>query len=153
MGSKGFWRALVFQGLIPVLCSHCKVPLEATNEYTAILDPLTKERISAARTKYENGSGQVYVKGPGCSACNNKIPGYQGREVCASLVIPDEKLLELFENVNMSAADKYLQSLMTFPINPHKNFTGLNVIHHAAYKMFEGIVSPFDVERFFGYIE
>lgn len=150
MSSESFWRALAFQGLTPLLCNHCKIKLSENEKNTNQLSDDISGRIKKILKNYEIGEfGNIYVKGNGCEHCNH---GISGREVCASIIVPDHDIVKHFEKMDIVEAQDEWNSRKAKVINPDKNIDGLTVFDHAVHKMFQGKISPLDVERYFGRI-
>lgn len=70
---------IIFQHLVPALCSHCKIKYDPLDLYVFPGDDGIKNRI--ARVLHDGST--IFVKGKGCSCC---IGGYIGRTVCAEVV-------------------------------------------------------------------
>jgi general secretion pathway protein E len=143
LGSKDFLVGLLYQRLVPVLCSRCSIPF---HEHLARHDA-TESDIKLAR-RLEDVFGKehldkIKVRGTGCDACMHT--GVVDRTVCAEIVQPDFTLLRMFRNDQMIEAYQYWRGKSNRDVRS-SNMNGKVVLEHALYKVSTGMCSPVDVE-------
>lgn len=85
----------------------------------------------------KNELKSLRFKGSGCEHC--KYSGYSGRMVCAETLVPDDKILEILAEGNISKAKNYWKRYLN----------GRTANEDAIFKMKEGTVDPKDVENIF----
>lgn len=134
---------LVYQKLLPVLCSNCAVPLADAIKHKLIDGALT-ERIERVAESRED---DIHVrKQDGCDHCDHD--GIIGRTVCAEIVPIDPKLRTFLRAGDDESAIDYVRGLKQG--NLMKNPIGTNALDVAIHKMREGIFCPRDVESELG---
>lgn len=135
----GFISGVVFQRLVPVLCEHCRVPLNV--ESAKSLRAATYKRVKTVTRP----SDSVFIKGPGCGHCDGR--GTKGRLPCVEMLIPDVVLLTLLRAGKEQEARAYWASS-----HEHLNIDGMGItaIAHAVQRMRQGLFDPAQVERFLG---
>lgn len=150
MGSPEFINGLIYQKLMPLLCSNCAIPfLEevASSHASHATTELAKRLKDVANLDKDN----IRVRNPqGCEKCRNL--GVVGRTVCAEVIAPDFAMLRLFRNQAAIEAKAYWRSLSDNQPDS-ENMTGKTVLEHALMKMRRGIVSPYDVEDLLGPVD
>lgn len=132
----GFISGIVYQRLVPVLCSHCSLP---------IVSPEARGRIPADvfnRVTHvaDLGSHNVRVRGDGCERCRHT--GISGRTIVAEFVIPDQRLLKLIAEDDNIAAYEYWKDSGVLKVGN----VGVTALSHAIHKMRQGLLDPMDVE-------
>lgn len=146
MGSPEFINGLVYQKLMPMLCSHCAIPfskvLEGNDASEADLE-LAKRLESVADLKKDD----IKIRGRGCDKCDSM--GIKGRTVCAEVIAPDYTMLKFFRQQAAIEAKGYWLSLTDGRLDS-ENMTGKPVLLHAILKMKRGLVSPHDIEELLG---
>lgn len=140
--SPGFISLLVYQTLAPVLCAHCRIPLQQMisgpidNELRELLDRLEQvllaPRYQAQYNMMQAQQSIYFANHAGCEHCRR---GYVGRTVFAEMVDPDTTLLQHFRDSNYEAGIRYWRSN-----------GGKTVLEHGIQKMFAGLVDPRSVE-------
>ncbi|MGE3342296.1 MAG: GspE/PulE family protein [Vicinamibacterales bacterium] len=138
---EGFLSGVIYQRLVPVLCSTCSVPFEdavATGRIRrALIDRV--HRVS------DSSKDNVRVRNhQGCPACSGR--GIVGRTPCAELLVPDSTLLAHLRANDERAARAYWHS------QERQNVDGLGVtaVAHAISKMRTGLLDPADIESQIG---
>lgn len=126
-------RGLTAQRLFKTLCPNCKKRLSDHPEMKAYQRML--------RAYGDIGLQQTSLKGDGCEQCDYK--GITGRTVCSEVIIPDNYFLELMTVNRSSEAMKYW-------IN---ELSGRTLKEAAVEKMFKGLISIEEVERWCGFID
>jgi len=133
--SPGFISGIIYQRLLPVMCDKCRISIR---EGAHRLDGDTLIRLE---TVIDPTVDQVFVRGDGCSHCNNT--GYVGRTVCAELLTPDLVFLQHMANNRVLDAEQHWL----------KNGDGATddsdyptVLSHAITKMRAGLIDPRDIE-------
>lgn len=147
LASVGLVGALIYQKLVPVLCSRCKVAAtdierDGGPTFTAVL----------RRVRAVNGGsldGVYFRHEGGCEHCGKR--GITGRTVCAEILRPTPEMLEAIG----TGASRRLWELWRAQISttdPHA-MLGRTAFEHAIWKMRAGIVSPLAVEGEFRYLD
>lgn len=120
-------KGLVNQSLTRVLCNHCKTPyLESRDSISIDL----RQRVEA-RCIPE----QVFLKGRGCSHCNNR--GVTGRTAIAEIIQPDLAFMRIFREKGKADAQ-------AFWVNEQG---GITKNAHLLRRINQGLVDPFIGER------
>lgn len=166
-------RGAVGQRLLPRLCERCRIPLA---EFTTVLqggralpgdrDPgrmkMTVKRWAAGipdtarlgcddaalTARADSWSEGVYLRGEGCEACRDhatsgasgRARGFRGRQPVVEAVMFDEPLLEALAQGDRRTART--QAIRSGGLEP--------MITHGTRLMFDGMVSPEDVEASIG---
>lgn len=143
LSTRGFISGLIYQKLVPVLCTHCKVPYSPE---------LIQDRGLVARIKEVTRQGdQLFLaSSTGCEHCEGL--GVTGRSVCAEMVIPDKEMLNFFREKNPNAAFQYWRDRRNKSLKKKDGYSmvGMTALDHAIMKMRQGICSPEDVEAELG---
>jgi type II secretory ATPase GspE/PulE/Tfp pilus assembly ATPase PilB-like protein len=149
IASPNFIAGLIFQRLLPVLCEHCKRPLQATDLAHSgnLRDRELHERLKRVGAHKDN---TLFTRGAGCPRCDNT--GYKGRTVCAEVVLPDNTMLKHWAHGNLFDAIEYWRSIRESNNNPHSS-QGRTALEHALSKMMAGKICPHDVEHGFGNLD
>ncbi|WP_167370628.1 GspE/PulE family protein [Pandoraea vervacti] len=134
--SPNFLTAIVYQKLIPVLCTHCKRPASEA------LDDATLSVIGALGID----TSKVCVEGPGCERCNGR--GTRGQTVVAEVCELSDALLDLLREGHFWEAERHWRACHDGDLTS-ANMTGKSAMEHAMYKMSQGLVDPRDVEAAF----
>lgn len=146
VSSLNFIAGLVYQKLIPILCEHCKVPLDQNK----ILDNGNSRDLaflSRLQMVCDLSEHSIFVRSDnGCPHCNGR--GVSGREVCAEVIVPDLKMRAYWKSNDDVGAYQHWRS--TNNKNEPLNGQGKTALEIAIYKMTLGIVSPYDIEADFG---
>ncbi len=134
--SPDILSGLIYQTLVPVLCSRCKVSID---EWLASAENDDRRknfvyRIRKALLSRNKTVDQIGFRGTGCVAC--KHTGVQGRSVLAEIVQPDDALVELLRRGDLSVARQYWI----------ENLGGKPVAEHGVQAIATGQASPLDVE-------
>jgi general secretion pathway protein E len=137
---KGFIAGVVFQRLVPQLCPLCALPLEVAFKRGRVPVPLW-ERVNACANLLLH---PVRVRGPGCEGCDGL--SIVGRTVCAEVLLPDDRLLDLLLQGELSAARAHWQGQSRCRIPG----LGVGALSHAIFKMRLGELDPIDIERWMG---
>lgn len=158
LSSPGMLNLLVFQALIPKLCS-CALPIE-TLRHTGGHDGRGAWRDTAFWdvyiTRFDRlyGAGHEFVKiknPAGCDKCNNKnideLNGYNGRTVVSEMIEPNTER-EILHRISKKDTlgiilhmDKAEKSSIDDP-----DMTNKTIMECAVYKCLNGIFDPRDVE-------
>lgn len=128
--SPGFMSAMMCQRLVPTVCNHCKIPFDINNQSH-------KDLIDEFSDEFDNFDGIYITNHHGCDHCSS---GITGMTVCAEVVIPDEKLLDLLmQRKDFEARDYWLgKGNITYTV-------------HGMIKVLMGVVSLSDFVFIFGY--
>lgn len=121
---------LINQSLLPVLCSHCALPLASQHEQlnAALVERLTR----VMDTK------SVKLQGPGCVHCRNL--GVSSRTVVAEVLLPNQRFMQIFREKGASAAKTYWV----------REMGGITKIQHAIRKVAAGLIDPRMAETIVG---
>lgn len=149
MGSPEFINGLIYQKLLPLLCS-CALDFNEIIESSNALNP-DLELAERLKSVADLSKDKIRLRNPqGCEKC--KEMGVIGRTVCAEVIAPDFTMLRLFRQQAAIEAKAYWRSLSDK--DPHSdNMTGKPVLEHALHKMRKGLVSPYDVEDLLGPVD
>ena len=144
LATQGLWNALVFQRLVPVLCTHCKVPADGPSG-VASKHPELAERLAAIDAQLS----AIYLQSQdGCPRCDS---GIAGRTVCAEIIVPTQRFLNAMVAQDFGQMCKEWRSTIK-PDDP-ACMTGRTAFEQALWKMRQGEISPVDVERFFDLVD
>ncbi|MBH3329857.1 Flp pilus assembly complex ATPase component TadA [Pseudomonas oryzihabitans] len=121
---------LINQSLLPVLCSHCALPLASQHEQlnAALVERLTR----VMDTK------SVKLQGPGCVHCRNL--GVSSRTVVAEVLLPNQRFMQIFREKGASAAKTYWV----------REMGGITKIQHTIRKVAAGLIDPRMAETIVG---
>jgi type II secretory ATPase GspE/PulE/Tfp pilus assembly ATPase PilB-like protein len=134
---RGFISGIIYQRLVPTLCAHCAMPLQAGLEQGLIRGGLHR-RLSGLVLPDDS---DIRLRHPqGCPQCDFK--GIVGRTPCAEVLVPDEEFLSHMRLHEESAARAAWQSRSASRVAGY----GAGVISHAVEKMCQGLVDPRDIE-------
>ena len=142
IASPNFLGGLIYQRLVPVLCSECKVRYKTGMK-------VGSRREFETRMEYVNTSGStIYIKGKGCAKCAHR--GITGITVCAEVMTPDDTFLDLIsKGEDIGAKRHWREQKSSDPFD----CVGAPAYFHAVLKMRAGMISPEDVEDNFGLFE
>ncbi|MGB6155174.1 ATPase, T2SS/T4P/T4SS family [Castellaniella sp.] len=137
--TAGVLKLLVFQVLLPRLCSHCALPVRPvrTEDVRGVSgSPETAAWLDRIEQLWQVSPRQLRVRNPeGCPHCRlpqlPALAGYAGRTVAAELLEPG------LSPMQHGAADPYL---------PDSTYSAMA---HAVQKMAAGEVDPHDIEMRF----
>ena len=123
-------NGLVYQRLMPILCPHCKKPLDIT-----AVSPQLRQRLEQI---FPSELDNIRVKGPGCSHCGGM--GLSGLQVVAEVVPINIELITLLREKTIREAQHYWL----------KNMGGTTHVHHARKRVAAGEVDPAIAEERLG---
>lgn len=149
MGSPEFLSALIYQKLVPVLCSSCSVPF-STRLSSGTVTPADLDLAKRLERVCSLDEHDIRLAGPGCPKC--KGTGISGRTVCAEIITPDFTMLKHFREGAAIEAKLHWRNLSDGDPDSD-DMTGKTVLEHAIQKMRRGMVSPHDAEELFGAID
>lgn len=147
LGSPDFLTGLIYQKLMPIVCTHCSIDFhkhvnsaEASKKdvdmyrrLTTVMPNINKYPINM---RSENG----------CKFC--KGSGIIGRTVCAEVVKIDIEMMKFIEQGRTLDLIIYWRSLSDRKSDT-ENMRGKTCMEHAFQKMLTGKICPFDVEASF----
>lgn len=122
--------SVVNQSLLPVLCSHCRVP---ARDHLGQLNSALMQRLRDLEAIDE-----TYLKGPGCPHC--KGLGITGRTVVAETLLTDLEFMRVFNGQGASAARRHWV----------KEMGGITKTAHTIIKLKQGLVDPRHAEMTVG---
>ena len=150
LGSDNFLSGLSYQMLSPVVCPHCSVSFMDTIQNTEADSKLfaLADRLSKAYPQLEHSVfNKIRLRGKGCGHCKQR--GIKGRTLCAEIIEIDDKMKQLIREENLLELRAYWQKQSDE--NPlSDNMRGKTAKEHAVYKMFQGLISPVDIENNYG---
>lgn len=149
LGAHDFIAGLCYQKLVPLICPHCSIKLKSVMNGGDTIRDSDMALFARVNSVCDLDRDDVRLKGPGCEKCQNM--GVVGRTVCAEIIAPDLKMLDLFAKGEMVDARKYWKTLSDK--DPYSNnMTGKSAYEHGLLKMRKGLISPHDLETAFGRI-
>lgn len=147
MASVNLMVGVIYQRLVAVLCTHCKVPATGKD----VLKTQDVEERLRRVLKVNGGTlDGIYMRAPmGCDLCRER--GVNGRTVCAEILRPTPEMLQA-----VATGDSRLlwrQWRKSINLSDPGDMTGRTAFEHALHKMRQGIVAPEDVEREFHFLD
>lgn len=138
LADRQFIAALVFQRLMPVLCSHCKVPAQQT---------LEKRKLHLLEHKFGLNISNIYCcQESGCQHCNGR--GFVGSTVVAEVVVFDKVIRQYIADGNDEKAEVYWRQGRQTAFDD-ANMRGKTAYEHGLYKISQGQIDPGDLEAEF----
>lgn len=133
----------VFQNLIQRVCPHCALRHDEAGIDTSYMHTLQ------AATGSDDLSMVRFRNRKGCPECKkvSHLPGIAGREVAASVLIPDDEILLLLRDKKVLEAIREFRSRKSALYEP--NTIGKSAMEVATYKVLTGRVDPREVESVF----
>lgn len=148
IATPGFLNLLVYQALVPKLCTCCRRPA------IEILDDEYLERIE--RLFDIKRTSLMTQNDTGCEACQRKglpeLNGSKGRVVVAEMIEPTHKMLLLFRESKNLELKQYVRGLRTARFD-EPDSTGKSALEVAMYHVSQGVIDPREVELKFGSFE
>ncbi|GAA5233809.1 general secretion pathway protein [Verticiella sediminum] len=153
LATPGILKLLVYQALLPKLCSHCAEPLSAWSA----ADP---DRWGAYRDRIESACGcsstSVRMRSvAGCAHCRaRRMPelyGLDGRTVVAEMIEPaaDDVFLANLRRADNVRQRRHLASQRSAPYNA-PGMRGKTAMECGLYKCLQGELDPRDLQARFG---
>lgn len=145
IATPGFLNLLVYQALIPKVCSHCKLPA------SEVMDPAYLEKI---KRLFDIDPLKMTARNiDGCEHCRREglpeLNGSKGRLVVAEMIELDTKMLILFRDQKNLELKEYIRSRRVARFDDPDS-TGKTVLEVAMYRVSQGLVDPREVEAKFG---
>lgn len=139
----GFISGVIYQRLVPVLCSRCSIKFSEAFE-RGLVDQAVFDRVSHVLDLHE---ANVRVRSPGgCEHCSHM--GITGRTICSEILQPDSVFLDLMRKGEVQAARNQWMQNAELNINGW----GVSAVAHGISKIAKGQVDPSDVESQIGLI-
>lgn len=157
LAAPGILKLLVYQALLPRLCPHCSLPLDALLDEAP--DALGRRKDAGHWSGYIDRLSRMYkhldlvrIRNPeGCEHCQRKelpdIYGYAGRTAVAELYElghDTAALLRVREQDAIGLAELYKARADGDPFSA--NMDGKSAMQCAVYKMLHGRIDPRDIE-------
>jgi type II secretory ATPase GspE/PulE/Tfp pilus assembly ATPase PilB-like protein len=150
-GNK-FLSASLYQKLLPVLCSHCKIPA------TDAEHGLPKAKVDLLKSKFGLDPGTMFVaREGGCPHCQPKIPGLKsdgtvGVTVAVEIMLPTSEMRRAIVGRDWPTLDLLWrgQRRATFA---EEDMLGKTAFEHGLWIVSQGKVSLKDLEEQFEPIE
>ena len=126
-------KGMVSQRLFRKLCPHCRIPVKTQPDHPAV------KRLKKSLGDF--GMEQAFLKGPGCSYCDNR--GVKGRMVVGEILLPDATFLELLVKGETKKAIDYWTG----------DLNGRTMKDCATERMLSGLIDLEEVERWCGLLD
>lgn len=160
LGAPDIIKLLVYQALLPVNCSHCKLsPEEYVAEFGLQGQALTDHNMYWARVERLYGISRDHYRmrdHRGCPHCRKEglsdLNGLQGRTVVCEMVEPDETMLGFILEGRALALHQYWRSLSNGEFDSD-DMTGKTAMECAIYKAIRGDIDPREIEARFSAFE
>lgn len=147
IATPGFVNLLVYQALVPKLCSCKREAAEVYDEeYLARIERLFDIKREAMKAQNSDGCEQCQRKGL------PELNGSKGRVVVAEMIEPTQKMLLLFRESKNLELKRYIRGLRTARFD-EADSTGKSALEVAMYHVALGVVDPAEVELKFGTFE
>lgn len=146
LGSPDFLTGLLYQKLMPVLCTNCCRDLHETIKSGSASEE-DLEIYSRMNEVCDVDKYPIKLRSKnGCPQC--KFTGIKGRSVSAEVIMVDLDMIQFIGDGNTIALMKHWRSLSDG--NPSSlNMRGKTCMEHAFQKCLTGIVCPHDIEGSF----
>lgn len=142
LSDRQFITALIFQRLLPVLCSHCKKPARK------VLPTRTQHLLTQ---KFQLNLDSIYCcNEAGCEHCGQR--GIVGSTVVAEVLTPDKVLRQHIAEGNDDKAEQYWRNSRTAAFD-ESDMVGKTAFEHGLYKVSLGLIDPRDLETEFEPLE
>lgn len=151
LGSPEFLSGLIYQKLLPVVCSNCSISfsehINGENAEQKDINMLKK----LSNIVHDIGKYNIRIrKNGGCEVC--KGSGIKGRSVAAEIIMVDLNMIQLIEKGETIPLMLYWRSLSdNDPAST--NMRGKTCMEHGFLKVLNGLVSPYDLESAFKPLE
>jgi type II secretory ATPase GspE/PulE/Tfp pilus assembly ATPase PilB-like protein len=143
LASRKFLSAVMYQKLLPKLCSHCKV-LAST-----VLD---RHKLQLLFEKFGLNVNLMYCANDlGCAHCRVHevgLAGTKGLTVVAEILIPNADMLSAIASCDWARVEFLWRTSRTSPFDS-PNMQGKTAFEHALYQASLGLIDPQDIERDF----
>lgn len=152
VAAQRFLTASGYQRLLPVLCTHCRLPADHDEH------GMPQSKLNLLRTKYGLDPDTMYVANPtGCQHCQPKVAGVQadgtvGVTVAAEVFIPSAAVREMMAEGDWVSVERAWRATRVAGF-ADPDTSGKTAFEHALYKASIGMVSPVDIEREFEPLE
>lgn len=144
IASPGLVAGMAFQVLVPVLCSHCKVPASDVTdeaEFNGIMAQLRRKAEMDNRDPMSATDSVYFRSAKGCKECNGR--SISSRTVCAELLTPTKDIISAIREGDLIKALECWRK--TINADDPSDMTGRTAFEHACWKMDQGDISPLDV--------
>lgn len=147
LASVNLVAGLIYQRLVPVLCTHCRIPAATIRSTTHHHDRLLSRL--CRRLGHDDFEGIFFANPAGCARCD--FTGITGRTVCAEILVPRKEMMRSIASGDSLGLWEAWRNEID-ESNPD-SMRGRTAFEHALLKMKRGIVSPVDVEREFCFLD
>ncbi len=129
--------SLISQRLVKTMCSYCCIPLlqQVGVDIDSQLEFQLHNDGIVARLFKIFGNDVYKIKIRNKNGCKNCYNGNTGRTVIAEIINTDQKFMDLMLN-SVSMATEYW----------HNSLNGINLMMHGLFKVYHGIICPYDLE-------
>lgn len=129
-------QLLLYQSLVPLLCSYCALPADQAAEQ----DPEVAELLPLLRKKFGVSTAPLSFKRKGgCKHCRGL--GTRGRTLVAEMLQPDRSWLQRVRAGDDDAAMRHYRSQSDRNLQS-PDMTGKTIFEHAFWKALQGWVDP-----------
>lgn len=141
VAQENFFRAIMCQELLPVLC-ECKLTPEAAG--------ISIEYMESVRELYDYHDKGLDISAirfrnhAGCPKCNKRVPGIISRTVVEEFLEISDVIMTAFRNRDIEKAKRIFR-LTRSPLNEAKS-KGRTMFENALHKCLKGDVDPRDIE-------
>lgn len=138
LDGRNFLNLLVYQTLVGQMCELCRIPGHKATEQQF---PSALKR--TLREKFKLDPDAMYVTNPdGCECC---AQGKSGRTVLAEVIMPDQKMRQMFREGKDGRVETYWRSTRTTHFDD-ADMTGKTHVEHGLYKAVMGEIDPVDLD-------
>lgn len=148
-----FLSVLVYQSLLPVVCSHCSFHIDTL--FSQHTDIKNKSKylsfFKSLELKYKiNSINHVKLRNhDGCSHCHNT--GIVSRTACVEVIELDDNMRSYIRSNNLKELYYYWRKLSDNNLLS-SNMTGKTIYENALTKMLTGFLDPLDICNSLGYL-
>ena len=133
LGGQGFISGLMYQTLLPVVCTHCSNTIQ---EYKHKVKTEAEDEMLQRVYRHLGNSQAQLIKFKNEEGCPHCSMGVVGRTVASEIILPDDYMLRCFRNRQDADALMY-----------HIFNGGKIALHHGIEKLLKGQVDLRDVEH------
>lgn len=155
LGTPGNLRLLVYQALLPKVCSHCGLGIgELARSPTVNMVDSPEVYIARLERLFNCDLSAVRIRNPqGCDACRREdmpeLNGYKGRTCAAEMLVPTDDYCEFILRNDPIAMHRYMLDLRGNTAFDDQNMTGKTAMECAIYKALLGEIDPREIEMLF----
>lgn len=133
LGGQNFISGLMYQTLLPVICSHCSTTVE---DFKKVITTEAEDEMLQRVYRHLGNSQAQLIKFKNDKGCPHCSKGVVDRTVASEIILPDDYMLRCFRNRQDADALMY-----------HVFNGGRIALHHGIEKLLKGQVDLRDVEH------